>query len=139
MTVASHHSARDLIERINPFLPAGVKIVSCKLNPPKKQSSNKLKIDRYRVVLFDANVDSVRIDEFKDSDQWDYTRIRHKGRAQHFDLKSVVTQLDEIDKKTVEIGIRAEIKPIARPADILRSVFELVEPSIQGARIRKLK
>jgi radical SAM-linked protein len=139
MTVASHHSARELIERINPFLPAGVKIVYCKLNPPKKQSSNKRKIDRYRVALFDTNVDSVRIDKFQDSAQWDYTRIRHKGRAQHFDLKSVVTQLDIIDKNTVEIGIRADTKSIARPADILRSVFELAEPSIQGARIRKLK
>jgi radical SAM family uncharacterized protein/radical SAM-linked protein len=139
ITAASHHSARELIERINPFLPAGVKLVSCKLKPPKKQSSKKLQIDHYRVALSDTKVDSVRIDEFQDSARWDYTRIRHKGRAQHFDLKQVVTQLDIIDKKTIEIGIRADTKPIARPADILRSVFELAEPSIQGARIRKLK
>jgi radical SAM-linked protein len=139
ITVASHHSAQELIERINPFLPAGVKLVACKPAPSKKQANNDKKTDRYRVVLSDTPVDSQRIDAFQDCDRWDYTRIRHKGRAQHIDLKSVVAQLDAIDKNTIEIGINADIKPIARPADILRSVFGLAEQSIRGARIRKLK
>lgn len=139
MTVGSQHSAQELIERINPFLPTGVKLVACKLKLPKKKASNEIKIDHYRVTLSDTNIDPMRIDEFQGCARWDYTRIRHNGRAQHFDLKSVVTRLDASDQNTVEIEIRADTKPTARPADILRSVFELAEPSIQGARVRKLK
>lgn len=139
MTVASRHSAQELIERINPFLPAGVKLVACKLTPPKKHAANDKRIDRYRVTLYNTHVDPMRIGEFKDSVRWDYTRIRYKGRAQHFDLKSVVTQLDTIDQSTIEIGIKADTKPTARPADILRSVFGLAEQAILGARVRKLK
>jgi hypothetical protein len=81
----------------------------------------------------------MRIDEFQNCVRWDYTRIRHKGRAQHFDLKAVVTQLEVIDHNTVEIGIKADTKLTARPADILRSVFGFEEKVIQGAHIRKLK
>jgi radical SAM-linked protein len=139
ITVASHHGAQELIERINPFLPAGVKLVECQPKPPKMQASNVIKTDRYRVTLSDFHVDPMRIDEFKNCARWDYTRIRHKGRAQHFDLKSVVTQLEAIDQNTVVIGIKADTKPTARPADILRSVLGLAEQSIQGANIRKLK
>ena len=105
MTVASHHSAQELIEHINPFLPPGVKLVTCRLMPPKKHADNAKKTDCYRVVLSDTNFDPMRIDEFQECTRWDYTRIRHKGRAQHFDLKSVVTQLDAIDQNTIKIGI----------------------------------
>jgi radical SAM-linked protein len=139
MTVAAHHGAHELIDRINPFLPAGVKLTACRPKPPKKEASNQIKIDRYRVTLCDSNIDPMRIDEFQQSDRWDYTRIRHKGRSQHFNLKAVVTQLDAIDQNIVDIGIKADTKCTARPADILRSVFGLAEPSIQGARIRKLE
>lgn len=139
MTVASRHRGQELIERINPFLPAGVKLVACKPKPPNQRADNEIKIDRYRVTLSDTHVDAMRIDEFQSCGRWDYTRIRHKGRAQHFDLKSVVTKLDAVDQNTVEMGIKANTKPTARPADILRSVFGLAELSIKGARIRKLK
>lgn len=139
ITVASHHRAQELIERINPLLPAGVRLVACKLNPSKKLASSEIKIDRYRVALCDTTVDPKRIDEFKGCDRWDYTRIRYKGRTQQFDLKSVVTQLEAIDQNTIDIGIKADTKPTARPADILRSVLGLAETTIRGARIRKLK
>jgi radical SAM family uncharacterized protein/radical SAM-linked protein len=139
MTVASHHSPQEVIERINPFLPLGVKLVAGRPKESKKQEGNARKIDRYRVVLCDSDIDPMPIDQFRRSDRWSYTRVRHKGRAQHFDLKSAVTQLDAIDRNTIEIGLRADTKPIARPADILRSVFELTEPTIQRARIRKLR
>ncbi len=139
VTAASHYSAQELIDRMNPFLPSGVKLVACKRMHTKKQVCNTTRIDRYHVVLSNATFDPMRIDEFQESGQWDYTRIRHNGRAQHFDLKSVVTHLDPVDERTVEIGIRADTKPTARPADILRSVFGFAETFIQGARIRKLK
>jgi radical SAM family uncharacterized protein/radical SAM-linked protein len=139
MTVSSRHGAQELIERINPFLPAGVKLVACELKSNKKQAGNESNTDRYRVTLLDTSVEPMRIDEFQNCVRWDYTRIRHKGRAQHFDLKAVVTQLEVIDQNTVEIGIKADTKPTARPADILRSVFGFEENVIQGAHIRKLK
>jgi radical SAM family uncharacterized protein/radical SAM-linked protein len=139
MTVASLHSAEELIERINLFLPHGVKLVECRPKHKNNLAGDERNIDRYRVVLGDTHVDPMRIDRFRESDRWDYTRIRHKGRAQHLDLKSAVAQLEAIDANTIGIDIRADTKPMARPADILRSVFEMAEPSIQRARIRKLK
>jgi radical SAM family uncharacterized protein/radical SAM-linked protein len=141
MTVASHHSAQELIERINPFLPHGVRLVASRLKQPKGAPGNERKIDRYRVVLYNTILDAMRIDKFRTCDRWDYTRVRHKGRPQHLDLKAVVMQLalDANDPSTIGISLRTDTKPIARPADILRSVFGLEESVIQGARIRKLK
>ncbi len=139
LTAASHYGENELIDRINPFLPQGISFVACHRMHTKKQVRQEAEIDRYRVVLSDAAVDPMRIDAFQASGKWPYTRIRHKGRAQHFDLKLVVAQLEPVDQHTIEIGIKADTKPIARPADVLRSVFGLAEPSIRGARILKLK
>ena len=136
--VASQHTENDLLERINPFLPPGLKLLTC-IPAPQGEGGNKAKEDCYIVEFTNSVVDSSLIDEFKNSKQWDYTRRRHKGRPQQFDLKTVVTTLLLINNKTLQVGIKSDAKLTARPADILRSVFQMTETVIQAARVRKLR
>jgi radical SAM family uncharacterized protein/radical SAM-linked protein len=136
--VASHHTENDLLERINPFLPPGLKLLTCR-PIPQGGGSNKAKEDCYIVELANSVIDSSLIDEFINSKQWDYTRRRHKGRSQQIDLKTVVTTLLFVTNNTLQVGIKPDAKLTARPADILRSVFQLSETAIQAARVRKLR
>lgn len=137
MTVASRHGEAGLIDKINPFLPPGLRILTCRLKTPGRAACSAEE-DRYRVVLSGPGVDPEQVDAFKRSERWDFTRIRHNGRVQHFDLKTAVVRLTILDEKTIDIAIRADCKPKARPADILQSVFKMETANIQGARVRKL-
>jgi radical SAM family uncharacterized protein/radical SAM-linked protein len=137
MTVAANSGGAELIDKINPFLPSGLQILTCRLKTPGR-SIHANEQDRYRVELSGPGLDPLRVDAFNNSGRWDYTRIRHNGRAQHLDLKTAVVRLTILDEKTIDLVIRADCKPKARPADILQSVFKLKTATIQGARVRKL-
>ena len=138
IAVGSHHTEQELVQCINSFLPQGIKLLTCQ-PMSKGQAPPATSEDCYIVQLNDSVIDPLHIDEFQRSRQWDYTRIRHKGRSQPFNLKAVVTTMSLADHGTLELGIQSDTKPKARPADILRSVFRLSEEQIQATRIRKLK
>lgn len=137
ITVAAHHGETDLIDRINPFLPSGLQILTCRLKPSGRAMRTAGQ-DCYRVSLSGPALDPLQIDAFNRSERWDYTRIRHSGRTQHFDLKTAVVRLTMLDETTIDIVIRDDCKPKARPADILQSVFKLKAALLQSARVRKL-
>lgn len=129
--------AKQLVERINPYLPMGVKIVRCQEMAPGERQA-PAGADQFLIVLKDYRVDQETLTAFWERDRWDYERIKPKGRRRTLDLRASIARLCSKDGKHIHLEIKEGVPHTIRPLDVLVGVFNLAEDVIHDARITKL-
>lgn len=137
LLVSAKTSCQDLMERMNREMVLGLMITDCR----KKDETKKTKSawgERYCIYFKHQPVDKDRLQQFRGSDNWSYTRHTKKGKVQNLDLNDCIRQLKYIDEHTLFLEFHPGLMYTIRPGDVLKSVFKFSDESIQGVRVLKL-
>jgi radical SAM-linked protein len=135
--VAPHHGCTELLSLLNPQLPSGLQFIHCRRLVSHKDKRS-ITEHRYHIFIDPCRIDIDALDQFNTAQQWLYERSSHKGRKRPMDLKRCVNRFDRIDDACLILDVNASQPPIARPADLLRSVFRLNEDDLNSTRVIKL-
>ncbi len=128
--------AKTIINRLNPELPRGLRVHAIR-NDLKKKLTETIQTD-YTVTLKEGGFENSKLGEFLKADSWQFKKPGKKGRVKELDLKKMVENIVISSKKELSLTlIRASGKTI-RPADVVKSVFNLDLGLIRKARIIKL-
>ena len=138
ITVPDTIRPRDVKAALNDQLPAGLKIIHCRLTS-QKASARLGKRVRYRVVLKEALFDKTRLNDFNRRSDFYITLTQRKGKLKKLDLKDIVVNSELFDSNHLELTLQSEPGKTVRPFDVLRHVFGLSDTQVKQARIVKLK
>jgi radical SAM family uncharacterized protein/radical SAM-linked protein len=127
---------QELIERINPFLPQGVKLVRCR-NMVAGERKHDTGPDHFRIVFDQPVVNHRQVELFWASDTWDYESTKPNGTNRKMDLRQCIQHLSLHDGQRLELGLDPEAPYLIRPLDVLVGVFALSIEVIQGAQVTK--
>jgi radical SAM family uncharacterized protein/radical SAM-linked protein len=125
------------VERINAYLPKGVRITGCRLKSDLKKTGPAT-IHRYRVDLKSVKPEPEMIRRFEDSDQWFCRRTRGKGTERTLDLRAAVKKVEIRENRELYLEIDARKRPVVRPNDFLAGVLELTPEALQEIVVTKL-
>ena len=122
-----------IISRLNRELPRGLKVYAIRKELKKKDAS----VIRYTVTLKDGDFEKSKIDRFLKADFWDFQKTGKKGRIKALDLKKMVETIVISSEKELSLLLKKDSGRTIRPADVVRSVFNLKPDLIKMARIVK--
>ncbi|MCG6895079.1 MAG: TIGR03960 family B12-binding radical SAM protein [Desulfobacteraceae bacterium] len=125
-----------VLHDLNRQLPEGLEVFGCSPAPPRSLRHGDSSIT-YRVALHTGIVDTDAIRRFQEQNQWPFQRRPRKGKPRSVDLRQLVEALVPIDERSFRITIRKQDGVTIRPAEVLRSVFQLEEVDVRKARITK--
>ena len=118
---AGDYPCSDLIERLNPQLPEGIRVVTCCIVTTRKEKF-RAEVDAYHLYIDRNAIDSGRLDRFLASDQWPYERINRKGQTQIIDLKACFQRVAFIDDHILYVAAKRMKPYIIRPTVLLQEV-----------------
>jgi radical SAM family uncharacterized protein/radical SAM-linked protein len=135
--VSNISGCSEVVQRINAYLPKGVRITGCRLKSEIKKDGPAV-VQRFRIDLRDVNIDPELVSEFMESEQWFYHRTRHKGSEQKLDLRAAVKRVELLENGQLTMEIDARTRPIVRPGDFLKGVMGLTPEALQIIVVTKL-
>lgn len=123
---------------LNSHLPEGLVITSSQFAAPgfRRQPAGA---NVYRVTLRDGKFNEENLRSFKNSSEVTISRSNRKGKLKKINLKDMVTNIELVDSKQLQVALSAETGKTLRPAQILGPIFDIKENQIKQARIVKLK
>ncbi len=133
VTTLGSHQPERLAQRVNPVLPAGLKLADGRLAAPGEDLREP---DEVTYHLFcHQPLDTRRLDDFEQAGELLVVRMSPKGRRV-MDLKATIKHME-----LVEGGLRVVVgrdggRP--KPAEILMAVFGLSQEEAQAARTLKI-
>ena len=133
---ASEYTCRELIERLNPQLPEGIKLVGCRAVATRKEKF-RAEEDLYHISIDRNSIDPILLERFSTAEKWHFVRNR-KGRTHEVDLKACVMRMVFVDDQTLFMAMKRMNPYIIRPAVILQEVLSLPEGVARQARVVKL-
>lgn len=137
ITVPEGVRPRDVKDRLNDQLPAGLVITHCSLAPRKSPAPRRQSV-RYRVKLEEDFFDIERLRAFHERSDFTITLTSRKGKLKKIDLKDIVIHIEWIDLRHIELTLHSEPGKTVRPFDVLRYIFDLNDAQVKQARILKL-
>jgi radical SAM-linked protein len=135
--VTAHVACRDLVDGLSTQLPQGLNIIACRPFDKTVARGGANPIDHYRIFAPAHLCPDERIELFRQSTEWPYSR-RRKERTREIDLKSIVVGFERVDQEVLELSIRRKEAFSVRPHDVLRSVFDLDAGKLALLRVLKL-
>jgi len=138
LTVPDTVQAETVIHRLNAQLPDGICVHDCRPAQAVPQE-NGLAANTYLVILKETFLSQAKLDAFLSSSDFLISQINRKGKLKKIDLRDMVIHIETLDSASVKISLKSEPGKTARPADVLRYVFNVPEDEIKRARIVKLK
>jgi len=137
ITVPDTVRSRDVKERLNDHLPAGLVISHCQLAPRKSPAHRRHSV-RYRIATKADLFDVARLRAFYERPDFFITLTDRKGKLKKIDLKDIVRHSQWLDSRHLEMTLKSEPGKTVRPFDVLRHIFDLSEAQVKQARILKL-
>ena len=134
---AGDYPCSDLIERLNPQLPEGIRVVTCCSVTTRKEKF-RAEVDAYHLYIDRNAIDPGRLDRFLASDQWPYERTNRKGQTQIIDLKACIQRVAFIDDHILYVAAKRMKPYIIRPIVLLQEVLSLSENEARQVRVVKL-
>ncbi len=137
ITVPDTVRSRDVKDRLNDHLPAGLAITHCRLAPRKSPAPRRQSV-RYRVAAEEGLFDMARLRAFRKRPDFTITLTPRKGKLKKIDLKDIVITCDRLDSRHLELTLQSEPGKTVRPFDVLSHIFNLSDAQVKQARITKL-
>ena len=137
ITVADNTRPRDVKDRLNLHLPAGLEVTHCQLAPQKAPAHFRRRI-RYRAALSEGCFDETRLKAFHARLNFPITLAHRKGKLKKIDLKDIVLDSHLRDSCDLELTLLSEPGKTVRPFDVLRHIFNLSDEQVKQAKILKL-
>ncbi len=94
-------------------------------------------ISYYRIRSDNAIFTNGPIQRFLSAEEFPITQKR-KEKTRKVDVKPLVKALQYIDAQTIALSMASDQKAVAKPAEILKSIFDLSEEEVLNLRILKL-
>ncbi|RLC08596.1 MAG: hypothetical protein DRH43_09795, partial [Deltaproteobacteria bacterium] len=124
------------IERLNPQLPNGLTVTTCKAIFKEKSLHRAEKV-HYTITLKDGAFSETKLNQFLKAASWPLTKRNPKAHIKTIDLKKAVTKLQLLSPTTAELTLDLSSGQYVRPTDALIKIFGLSERSLRPARIIK--
>ena len=137
ITVPDSVRPRDVKDRLNDHLPAGLEVIHCQLASRKEPASLRQRV-RYRIAVAEDLFNNVRLKAFDERSDFIITLTDRKGKLKKFDLKDSVINCKWFDLRHLELTLQSEPGKTVRPFDVLRHIFGLSDTQVKQARIIKL-
>ncbi len=137
ITVPDTVRSRDVKDRLNDHLPAGLVISHCQLAPRTSPAHRRHSV-RYRIATTADLFDLARLRAFYERPDFFITLTDRKGKLKKIDLKDIVRHSEWLDSRHLELTLKSEPGKTVRPFDVLRHIFDLTEAQVKQARILKL-
>ncbi|CAN2045120.1 TIGR03960 family B12-binding radical SAM protein [Candidatus Magnetomoraceae bacterium gMMP-1] len=128
--------ADDIINILNKELPSGLNIYAFKAAPPKSKKQ-KVQIDRYEIKLTEGVFDPEKLKEFKEIPISIIYKTGKKGKTKEINLKEIISDISLIDSDRLKMTLCNKEGKTARPAEILKKIFDLSDKTIKRARVVK--
>lgn len=138
LTVPVRSCVRDMIDRLNANLPAGLRVHDVDGASPPLQTDSPPS-STYQVGLQTGNFSEAELATFNAKATVMIERQDRKGKLKKFDLKAMVFSIELIDSKQLQITLSSEPGRTLRPGDVLPQIFSVSEEQIRHARILKIK
>ena len=129
---------RELKDALNPHLPAGLKVIDCRLATAKPATTMPRRI-RYRAAMAEGQFDPARLKAFKAQPNFPISLRGRKGKLKKIDLKDIVVNSELSHTGDFELTLQSEPGKTVRPFDVLRHIFDLSDTQVRRALIVKLK
>ncbi len=128
-----------IVSLLNQTLPQGLLITGCNhFNKLEKINSNS---SCYIIKFPDKHsrslLDKEKVDHFLNLTEFIVKDLSKKGKVRKTDLRKAVKTISFIDLQTIEMVLIKQSERVIRPAQILKSCFELDEDMINRTRIKK--
>jgi radical SAM family uncharacterized protein/radical SAM-linked protein len=137
ITVPDSVRPRDVQDRLNKHLPAGLEVTDCLLAIRKGPAPLRQRA-RYRIAAAEDLFDDARLNAFHKRPDFMVTLTGRKGKLKKIDLKDIVIHSKWLDSRHLELTLQAEPGKTVRPFDVLRHIFDLSDAQAKQARITKL-
>ncbi len=137
LTVPVLSSARDIIDRLNANLPAGLRMHDLEDTPDGHEGKGPLS-STYKVWLQAGKFSEVELAAFNAKTLATIERLDRKGKLKKIDLKAMVFSIELIDSRQLQITLSSEPGKTLRPGEVLRQIFSVSEEQMKQARILKV-
>ncbi|MDL2328519.1 TIGR03960 family B12-binding radical SAM protein [Desulfosarcina sp. OttesenSCG-928-A07] len=128
-----------LLERLSAALKgSGIPLMGCWLTDRGDKQKNP-DIRAYRVTLKDGTFDPEKVNAFDAQPSVIIEKKNKKGKIGTLDLKKVVKTLELHDNMQALMAIETEENKVIRPAQVLKTVFDLTDEQIMAALITKVE
>ena len=138
LTVPVHSSARDIIERLNANLPAGLRMHDLESATASLQTQGPPLSSTYQVWLQAGSFSEAELATFNAKTAFTIERQDRKGKVKKIDLKAMVFSIELTDSRQLQMTLSSEPGKTLRPGDVLRQIFSISEEQIRQARILKI-
>ena len=138
LTVPVHSSARDIIERLNANLPAGLRMHDLESATASLQTQGPPLSSTYQVWLQAGSFSEAKLATFNAKTAFTIERQDRKGKVKKIDLKAMVFSIELTDSRQLQMTLSSEPGKTLRPGDVLRQIFSISEEQIRQARILKI-
>jgi radical SAM family uncharacterized protein/radical SAM-linked protein len=125
-----------IIGRLNQELPRGLRVHAIR-KEVKNGKTNEIPI-HYTVTLKEGVFERSKIEEFLNADCWKLQKTSKKGRTKELDLKKMVENIAISSESELSLILKKDSGKTIRPADVVKSVFNLDPVLIKKARVVKL-
>jgi radical SAM family uncharacterized protein/radical SAM-linked protein len=125
-----------VIRRLNAHLPDGLTINSCQL-AVLKPGNLVSKKHTYLVTLQEGHFDEEKLASFNRSSKATISLTNRKGKLKKINLKDMVLNISFLDSTCLQMTLLSVPGKTARPALILRFIFDLADNQIKQARVIK--
>jgi radical SAM-linked protein len=125
-----------VIRRLNAHLPDGLAINSCQL-ASLKPGNQIPKKHTYLVTLKEGHFDEEKLVSFNRASDATISLTNRKGKLKKINLKDMVLNIAFLDSTCLQMTLLSVPGKTARPALILRYIFNVAEDQIKQARVVK--
>jgi radical SAM family uncharacterized protein/radical SAM-linked protein len=138
VTLTEAMNPEELILRLRRQLPEGLDITGC--SPYVRQKESELGVERtYLVELKDGFLMQKDLDWFFVQQSVTIDRKSKKGKLVVVDLKKAVSEIRLLDNQHVSMTLGKDNNLMVRPAQVMKTIFNLTEQQIITAVITKRK
>jgi radical SAM family uncharacterized protein/radical SAM-linked protein len=137
LTVPVHSSTRDIIDRLNANLPAGLRMHDREDTPDCPEAKGPPS-STYKVWLQAGRFSEAELAAYNATPLVTIERQNRKAKLKKIDLKAMVISIEIIDSRQLQMTLSSEPGKTLRPGDVLRQIFSVSEEQIKQARIVKI-
>ena len=135
MAASAEIHPEGIVQLLNPQLPEGLSIVSCRRKHREKHPTER-KIT-YKIEVKDGVFEEKQVKCFFEKDDWPVRRKDRKGREKRIDLKRLIVGMERRNERSLTIAVLSRPGTTVRPGEVLRHVFGMTEDQCKTARIVK--
>ncbi|MBC2716806.1 MAG: TIGR03960 family B12-binding radical SAM protein [Desulfobacteraceae bacterium] len=138
ITLRESADCEEIVLSVNNQLPEGLLVTGCRNIPANKRPKLSERAV-YRVTVIEEEFEDQKITAFNDASEWIVIRTTKKGRKKQINLKDIILSIQLLGPTKLRIQLKMMEGLSVRPADVIRSVFQLSDEVILRAEIIKEK